>query len=81
MNQNNYYELILDELDECMEKCNVATHSTTIGHHKEKMKIGLKMARSDYVLAHGCLGACDTDRGQGSDWLAGPLHHTDPGPT
>ncbi|MPC60114.1 hypothetical protein E2C01_054151 [Portunus trituberculatus] len=60
------------------------THSTTIDLYKEKIKIGLKMARSDYDLAHGCLGACDTGRGQGpsgSDWLAGPLHHTDPGPT
>ncbi|MPC45712.1 hypothetical protein E2C01_039418 [Portunus trituberculatus] len=39
-------------------------NNTTIGHYKEKMKIGLKMARSDYGLAHGCLGACDTGRGQ-----------------
>ncbi|MPC38903.1 hypothetical protein E2C01_032420 [Portunus trituberculatus] len=30
----------------------------------KKKKIGLKMARSDYGLAHGCLGACNKGRGQ-----------------
>ncbi|MPC20406.1 hypothetical protein E2C01_013349 [Portunus trituberculatus] len=35
------------------------------------------MARSDYGLIYGCLGACDTyGKRSGSDWLAGPLPWT-----
>ncbi|MPC88771.1 hypothetical protein E2C01_083692 [Portunus trituberculatus] len=57
-----------------------ATHSTTIGHYKEKIKIGLKMAMSDHGLAHDCLGTCDVGRGQGLTGSLGPCITLTQGP-
>ncbi|MPD04866.1 hypothetical protein E2C01_100577 [Portunus trituberculatus] len=55
-------------------------HSTTIGYYKEKIKTGLKMARSDYGLAHGCLGTCDAGRSQGLTGSLGPCITPTQGP-